>query len=203
MCLEPKAKTLLRALQIQYPVKRSESPSQVFESSWAKCRSITKFEKKDLNPQVKDLNFDSKRSARTRIWIFKTRDLNLLREKSADFGENAKGFKFLKEWFESPRRFLKKKVEKMRRIRIFTMKIWIHHLRKWRIKLRIRIFARRIQIHLLEDNYWSMLRHKDLNPQVLDSNHQVKKCVKTANFTRFEAFSLSQWLFFFFNYHIW
>ena len=61
MCLEPKAKTSLRALQIQYPVKRSESPSQGFEFRFQKVCS-----NKDLNLQ--DKGSESLKRKKCRLW---------------------------------------------------------------------------------------------------------------------------------------
>ena len=112
-----------------------------------------------------------------------------LKGRSEDFGEKAKGYESLTNGFKSPRRFLKQIVEKRKRIRISTRRIWIHHLGKWRTKIKIRI-------HLLENSYCSILRHRDSNPWVSYSNPQAWKCVKTTSFTRFETFSLKTTSFF-------
>ena len=45
-----KVKVSLKRLKIPYPVEEFESPSQLSESSWAKCKH-NRIKEKDLNPQ--------------------------------------------------------------------------------------------------------------------------------------------------------
>ena len=51
MYLEHKAKAPPRALEIQYPVEKFESPSQGSKSSWEKYNSRIEFEIIDSNPR--------------------------------------------------------------------------------------------------------------------------------------------------------